>query len=59
MSVDNSAALVEQVREAFESGTQLAIHGGGSKGFLGAPLQGQALDVTSTVASSITNRLSW
>jgi len=38
--------LVEQVRDAAERRTPLAIRGGGSKAFYGRPVAGEALDVS-------------
>lgn len=46
MSQDMTQALSEQVKTAYEAGTPLAIHGGGSKSFLGQALQGETLDIT-------------
>ena len=46
MSQDKTAELAEQVKQAHDQGTPLAIHGGGSKHFLGQPLTGETLDVT-------------
>lgn len=43
---DNSAALQQQVLDAFHNGTPLNISGGGSKAFLGNAIQGLRIDVT-------------
>ncbi|MEO6974648.1 MAG: glycolate oxidase subunit GlcE [Gallionella sp.] len=43
---DNSAALQQQVLDAFQNTTPLNIYGSGSKAFLGNAVQGQAIDVT-------------
>jgi glycolate oxidase FAD binding subunit len=43
---DNSAALQQQVLNAFQDDTPLNICGSGSKAFLGNQIQGQAIDVT-------------
>jgi len=43
---DNSAALQQQVLDAFQNETPLNISGGSSKAFLGRASQGQAIDVT-------------
>lgn len=40
MSQDKTAELAEQVKQAHDQCTPLAIHGGGSKHFLGQPLTG-------------------
>ncbi len=40
-------SILEQVRNAHDSGTLLEICGGGSKRFLGRSVEGKALDVTS------------
>ena len=45
-NTDNSAALQQQVLDAFHNETPLNIAGSGSKAFLGNPVQGQAIDVT-------------
>jgi len=46
-SMDNSGHLLEQVRQALDSGTPLSIRGGNSKMFLGRKVAGQELDVRS------------
>ncbi len=46
MGQDITPQLAEQVKQAYESDTPLAIHGGGSKGFLGQPLVGEKVDVS-------------
>src|SRR5690606_21956437 len=42
---DASAQLLDQVNQALAAKTPLRIQGGGSKAFLGRPVEGQLLDV--------------
>jgi glycolate oxidase FAD binding subunit len=45
-SADQTEQLAERVRAAYESKTPLKLTGGGTKAFLGEPVDGEALDVT-------------
>ena len=46
MGKDITQTLVEQIAQAHSEAKPLAIHGGGSKGFLGHELAGEAVDIT-------------
>ena len=52
MDTDNSLALVERVVAASESAQALTIQGGGSKAFLGTPVDGASVDILSTLGHS-------
>lgn len=45
MGQDLTQSLCDQIKTAYDSETPLAIHGGGSKHFLGQPLVGEALEI--------------
>ena len=46
MGQDITQTLVEQIAQAHQEARPLAIHGGGTKGFLGHGLVGEAVDIT-------------
>lgn len=45
-TIDLTEDLAERIRAAYAAGTPLAIVGGGSKAWLGRPLQGECLDLS-------------